>query len=94
LTRGKALLADWGYDADWFRVDLIERGITPCIPSKVNRWVPAPTTPSSFASATLTTIRSAKLKDWRCIHTCYYRCAHIFMSAVCIGTIVIFWLDK
>jgi transposase len=38
----KALLADRGYDADWFRHALAERGITPCIPSKTNRKVPIP----------------------------------------------------
>jgi hypothetical protein len=26
-----------GYDADWFRHSLIQRGFTPCIPSKANR---------------------------------------------------------
>ena len=40
LPKAKALLADRGYDADWFRAALTERGITPCIPSKVNRKVP------------------------------------------------------
>ena len=34
LPRAKVLLGDKGYDADWFRQALIERGITPCIPSK------------------------------------------------------------
>ena len=33
-----------------------------------------------------------KLKDWRRIHTRYDRCAHTFMSAICIAAIVIFWL--
>ena len=40
LAKAKALLADRGYDADWFRAALTEQGITPCIPSKVNRKVP------------------------------------------------------
>ncbi len=40
-----ALLTDRGYDADWFRAALIERGIVPCIPSKIDRKVPPPTTP-------------------------------------------------
>ena len=31
LPQAKALLGDKGYDADWFRQALIERGITPCI---------------------------------------------------------------
>ena len=33
----KHLLADRGYDADWFRDGLLEKGITPCIPPKKNR---------------------------------------------------------
>lgn len=30
----KYLLADKGYDADWFREGLLEKGITPCIPPR------------------------------------------------------------
>ena len=30
------------------------------------------------------------LKDWRRIHTHYDRCAHTFMSAICIAATVIF----
>ena len=33
-----------------------------------------------------------RLKDWRRIHTRYDRCAHTFMSAICIAAAVIFWL--
>ena len=36
----KPLLADKGYDADWFRQALAERDITACIPSKANRAKP------------------------------------------------------
>jgi transposase len=35
-----------------------------------------------------------KLKDWRRIHTRYDRCAHTFMSAICIAATVIFWLPQ
>ncbi len=30
----KAMLADRGYDSDWFRQDLLLRGILPVIPSR------------------------------------------------------------
>lgn len=40
LPRARELLGDKGYHADWFRQTLIERGITPCIPSKSNRKTP------------------------------------------------------
>ena len=34
----------------------------------------------------------AKIKDWRRTYTCYDRCAHTFLSAICIAATVIFWL--
>jgi len=37
FPKAGAMLGDRGYDADWFRDALSERGITPCIPSKANR---------------------------------------------------------
>ena len=42
LPKAKALLGDKGYDADWFRAALADRGITACIPSKANRRVQIP----------------------------------------------------
>ena len=42
LPKAKALLADKGYDADWFRAALAERGVAACIPSKSNRKVAIP----------------------------------------------------
>ena len=39
MPRAKVLLADRGYDADWFRNTLIDKDITPCIPSSKNRKV-------------------------------------------------------
>ncbi|MEY3308852.1 MAG: hypothetical protein RLZZ413_2890 [Pseudomonadota bacterium] len=34
------LLADRGYDADWFREGLQNKGITPCIPGRKSRVTP------------------------------------------------------
>ena len=42
LPPAKDMLADRGYDADWFRNALTARGVTPCSPSKTNRTVPIP----------------------------------------------------
>jgi len=42
LPKAKALLADKGYDADWFRAALADREIVACIPSKANRKIPIP----------------------------------------------------
>lgn len=37
LPRAKELLADKGYDSDWFRAALTAQGTTPCIPPRKNR---------------------------------------------------------
>jgi transposase len=42
MPRAKELLADKGYDADWFREALATRKIAACIPSKSNRKAPIP----------------------------------------------------
>ena len=40
LPKAKKLLADRGYDADWFRDRLRDKGVTPCIPSRRDRKTP------------------------------------------------------
>jgi len=37
LPPAKILLGDKGYDADWFRAALAERGISACIPARRGR---------------------------------------------------------
>ena len=37
LSNAKYLIADRGYDADWFITALKKQGVTPCIPSRKNR---------------------------------------------------------
>ncbi|WP_156170784.1 IS5 family transposase [Croceicoccus naphthovorans] len=94
LPRAKALLGDKGYDADWFRAALANRGITACIPSKANRKVQIPHDRTLYRQRHRVENMFGKLKDWRRIHTRYDRCAHTFMSAICIAATVIFWLDQ
>jgi transposase len=45
LPKARELLADKGYDADWFRQALAERKTIACIPSKSNAKSPSPTPP-------------------------------------------------
>lgn len=42
LPRARHMLADRGYDADWYREALEDKGITPCIPSRKGRKTPIP----------------------------------------------------
>ena len=92
LPHAKELLGDKGYDADWFRQALTERGITACIPSKANRKAPIEHDRMLYRQRHWIENMLGRLKDWRRIHTRYDRCAHTFLSAICIAATVIFWL--
>lgn len=94
LPPAKAMLGDRGYDADWFRAALAERGMIACIPSKANRKVPIPHDTVLYCQRHKIENMFGKLKDWRRIYTRYDRCAHTFMSAICIAATVIFWLNQ
>jgi transposase len=92
LPPAKQLLGDKGYDADWFRQSLAARGITACIPSKSNRKTPIEHDRVLYRQRHKIENMFGRIKDWRRIHTRYDRCAHTFMSAICIAAAVIFWL--
>jgi len=92
LPAAKVLLADRGYDADWFRAALADRGIKACIPQKSNRKLHIPHDKARYRNRYKIENMFGKLKDWRRIHTHYDRCAEVFMSAIAIAAIVIFWL--
>lgn len=94
LPSARTLIADRGYDANWFRQALTARGIEPCIPSKTNRIVPIPHDPALYRQRHKIEIMFGRLKDWRRIHTRYDRCAHAFMSAIALAATVIFWLPQ
>ena len=65
-----------------------------CIPSKANRKMPIPHDTVLYRQRHRIENMFGKLKDWRRIHTRYDRCAHTFMSAICIAATVIFWLNQ
>ena len=92
LPRAKELLADRGYDSDHFRVELGKRGITPCIPPTKNRKVPLGYDKVLYKQRHRIENSFGRIKDWRRIAMRYDRCAHTFMSAICLAATVIFWL--
>ncbi len=92
LPNANELLADKGYDADWFRKALADRGIAACIPSRSNRKTPIEHNRSLYRQRHKIENMFGRIKDWRRIHTRYDRCAHTFFSAICIAATVIFWL--
>jgi transposase len=92
LPRAKVMLADKGYDADWFRAALAARDIASCIPSRANRKIAVVYDKVLYKQRHKIENMFGRLKDWRRIHTRYDRCAHTFMSAIAIAATVIFWL--
>ena len=89
LPPAKQLLGDKGYDAGWFRQALAARGITACIPSKSNRKKPIEHDRVLYLQRHKIENMFGRIKDWRRIHTRYDRCAHTFMSTICIAAVVI-----
>ena len=94
LPSAKELLADRGYDADWFRDALRAKGITPCIPGKKNRRIPIPYDKTLYKQRHKIEIMFGRLKDWRRIAMRYDRCAHTFFSAICLAASLIFYLKE
>jgi transposase len=94
MPHAKELLADRGYDADWFREALVKKGISPCIPSKKNRKTPIEHDKTLYRQRHKVENMFAKLKDWRRVHTRYDRCAHTFFSAICIAATIAFWINQ
>ena len=92
LPPAKTLLADKGYDADWFREALEDKGIAACIPARRGRTNPARHDRKLYQQRLRIENLFARLKDWRRIATRYDRCPKVFLSAVALAATVIFWL--
>jgi len=92
LPDAKWLLADRGYDADWFRNALKERDIQPCIPSRKNRKTPIPHDAILYRKRHRIENMFGRLKDCRRIATRYDRCPELFLSAIALAATVMFWL--
>ena len=64
LPLAKVLLADRGYDSNWFRHAVAKRGCKPCIPSTRNRKMPLPYDKALYKQRHKIENMFAKLKDW------------------------------
>ncbi len=94
LPPAATMIADRGYDSNWFRKALEERGTKPCIPPTRSRRAPLDYDKALYRQRHKIENLFAKLKDWRRIATRYDRCAHAFFSAICIAAAVAFYLNK
>lgn len=71
LPEAKAMIADRGYDSDWFRAALAARGTEPCIPPTKSRKKPLDYDNALYRQRHKIENLFAKLKDWRRIATRY-----------------------
>ncbi|OED49713.1 transposase [Rhodobacteraceae bacterium (ex Bugula neritina AB1)] len=86
------LLGDRGYDADWFREALNDRGIKPCIPARKLCNKPVRYDKRRYKRRNRIEIMFGRLKDWRRVATRYDRCPKVFLSAIALAATVLFWL--
>tara|TARA_R110002074_G_C12486390_1_gene661391 strand:- start:935 stop:1258 length:324 start_codon:yes stop_codon:yes gene_type:complete len=87
------MIGDKGYDSDEYRAALKAKNITPCIPPRKGRKLPAHFDKQLYRQRHKIENLFARLKDWRRIHTRYDRCAHTFMAAITIAAICSFWIN-
>jgi transposase len=92
LPKADWLLADRGYDADWYREALKDKGIRVCIPGRKNRKKKIRHDRRRYKRRNRIEIMFGRLKDWRRIATRYDRCPKVFLSAIALAATVIFWL--
>jgi transposase len=92
LPKAQWLLAARGYDADWFREALEEKGIKPCIPGRKSRNEPIRYDKRRYRRRSRIEIMFGRLKDRRRVATRYDRCPTAFFSAIALAATVIFWL--
>ena len=71
LPKAKWLLADRGYDADWYRDALQAKGITPCIPGRKSRNKTIKYDKRRYKRRNRIEIMFGRLKDWRRVATRY-----------------------
>jgi transposase len=75
LPAAEWLIAVRGYDADWFRDALKDKGIRPCIPGRKSRAETVLYDRRRYRRRNRIEIMFGRLKDWRRVATRYDRCA-------------------
>lgn len=86
------LLGDRGYDANWFRDALKDKEIRPCIPGRKQRKTVIRYDKRRYKRRNGIEIMFDRLKGWRRLATRYDRCRKVFLSAIALAAIVIYWL--
>jgi transposase len=94
LHKAQWLLTDRGYDEDWCRDALREKGIKPCIPGRKSRNKVVKYDKRRYKRRNRIEIMFGRLKDWRRVATRYDRCSNAYLSAIALAATVIFGSDQ
>ncbi len=86
------LLADCGYDADWFREALSDWGTKPCIPGRKSRKRLVRYNKRRYRRRNRIERMFGRLKDWQRLPTRYDPCPKVLLAAIALAAIVRFWL--
>ncbi|MBT8154331.1 IS5 family transposase [Epibacterium ulvae] len=92
LPKMEWLLGDRGYDADWFREPLVDKGAKPCIPGRKSRKKTVKYDKRRYKRRNRIERMFGRLKDWRRVATRYDRSPTVFLSAIALAATVICWL--
>jgi transposase len=84
------LLGDRGYDADWFREALVDRGMTPCLPGGKLCDKSVKHDKRRYKRRNRIEIMFGRLKDWRRIAHRHDRCRKVFLSAIARAATILF----
>jgi len=90
LPAAEWMIADRGYDADWFRDALKDMGIRPCIPGRRSRGKAVRYDKRRDKGHNGIEIMFRRIKDWRRAATRYDRCPNVVLSAVAPAATVMF----
>ncbi len=86
------LLADRGYDADWFREAPKDLGMKSRIPGRKSRDKPIRYDKRRYKRRNRIEFMFGRLKDWRCVATRYDRYPKVFLSAIVLAATVLSWM--
>ncbi len=92
LPKADWLLGDRGYDADWFRDALQDKGIRACIPVRNQRKITIKYDKRRYKRRNRIEITFGRLRDWRRAATRYDRSPKVFLSAIALAATVSYWL--
>ncbi|MGC1428016.1 MAG: IS5 family transposase, partial [Albidovulum sp.] len=92
LQANRCRATDRGYDADWSKDALKDKGIKPYIPGRRSRSKPVKYDKRRSKRRNRIEIMFGRLKAWRRVATRYDRCPKVFLSAVAPAATVLFWL--